>query len=38
LISTLVVILATRAGRVWGVDGWVRAHRPGSWLARVPLG
>jgi len=38
LITTLVVILATRAGRVWGVDGWVRAHRPGRWLARVPLG
>ena len=38
LITTLVVILATRAGRVWGVDGWMRAHRPGSWLARVPLG
>lgn len=38
LISTLVVLLATRAGRVWGVDGWVRAHRPGWWLARVPLG
>ena len=38
LIATLIVILATRAGRTWGVDGWVRAHRPGSWLARVPLG
>jgi thiosulfate dehydrogenase [quinone] large subunit len=38
LIVTLVVILATRAGRMWGVDGWVRARRPGSWLARVPLG
>jgi thiosulfate dehydrogenase (quinone) large subunit len=38
LIATLVVILAARAGRTWGVDGWVRAHRPGSWLARVPLG
>jgi uncharacterized membrane protein YphA (DoxX/SURF4 family) len=38
LITTLVVILATRAGRMWGVDGWVRAHRPGSWLARLPLG
>src|SRR5438552_5424272 len=38
LITTLVVILATRAGRGWGVDGWVRAHRPGSWLARVPPG
>lgn len=38
LITSLVVILATRAGRTWGVDGWVRAHRPGAWLARVPLG
>jgi len=38
LITALVVILATRAGRVWGVDGWVRAHRPRAWLARAPLG
>lgn len=38
LITTLVVILATRAGRTWGVDGWVRRRRPGSWLARLPLG
>src|SRR2546426_6471974 len=38
LITTLIVILATRAGRTWGVDGWVRAQRPGWWLARLPLG
>ena len=38
LIATLLVILGARAGRTWGVDGWVRAHRPASWLARVPLG
>src|SRR5207237_3528954 len=38
LITTLVVLLAVRAGRTWGVDGWVRAHRPGWWLARVPPG
>ncbi len=38
LITTLVAILGARAGRTWGVDGWVRANRPGSWLARVPLG
>ncbi|HKW40737.1 MAG TPA: TQO small subunit DoxD [Gemmatimonadales bacterium] len=38
LAVSLVVILATRAGRRWGVDGWVRAHRPGWWLARLPLG
>src|SRR5205807_2192664 len=37
-ITTLIVIFATRAGRTWGVDGWVRARRPGSWLARLPLG
>jgi thiosulfate dehydrogenase (quinone) large subunit len=38
LIATLVVLFAARAGRTWGVDGWVRTHRPGSWLARAPLG
>lgn len=38
LIASLVVILGARAGRAWGVDGWVRARRPDSWLARVPLG
>ena len=38
LITTLIVIFATRAGRTWGVDGWVRARRPGAWLARLPLG
>jgi len=38
LIAALVVLLGARAGRTWGVDGWVRAHRPGWWLARVPLG
>lgn len=35
LISALVLILATRAGRMWGLDGWVRAHKAGSWLARL---
>jgi len=38
LIVSLVVILGARAGRTWGVDGWVRGRRPGSWLARLPLG
>lgn len=38
LVVTLVVILAVRAGRTWGLDGWVRTRRPGSWLARLPLG
>jgi uncharacterized membrane protein YphA (DoxX/SURF4 family) len=38
LAVCLIVILGTRAGRRWGVDGWVRARRPGSFLARLPLG
>ncbi len=38
LAVSLIVILATRAGRTWGVDGWVRVRRPDSWLARLPLG
>src|SRR6266487_2869530 len=38
LQATVVVLLAVRAGRTWGVDGWVRTHHPGSWLARLPLG
>jgi thiosulfate dehydrogenase [quinone] large subunit len=38
LITSLVVLLAVRAGRTWGVDGWVRARHPSSWLARLPLG
>jgi uncharacterized membrane protein YphA (DoxX/SURF4 family) len=38
LITSLVVLLAVRAGRTWGVDGWVRARHPGSWLARLPVG
>lgn len=38
LLVSLIVILATRAGRTWGVDGWARARRPASWLARSPLG
>ena len=38
LAVTLIVILATHAGRRLGVDGWVRAHHPRSLLARLPLG
>jgi uncharacterized membrane protein YphA (DoxX/SURF4 family) len=37
LAVSLVVILATRAGRRWGVDGWVRARHPASPFARLPL-
>ena len=38
LLVSLVAIMASRAGRHWGVDGWVRIRHPGSWLARTGLG
>ena len=38
LAVSLVVILATHAGRRCGIDGWVRARHPRSLLARLPLG
>jgi len=38
LAVSLVVLLATGAGRRWGVDGWVRARHPESLLARLPFG
>ena len=38
LFAMMLAFLIARAGRVWGVDGWVRRHAPNSLLARVPLG
>jgi uncharacterized membrane protein YphA (DoxX/SURF4 family) len=38
LFTCLAVFIAVRAGRHWGLDGWIRAHHPRSWLARLPLG
>ena len=38
LFAMMIAFLIARAGRVWGVDGWVRRHAPNSFLARVPLG
>lgn len=38
LAACMVAFLVSRAGRQWGVDGWLRTRRPGSPLARVPLG
>ena len=37
LFACMAVFLLTRAGRAWGVDGWLRARRGRSWLARSPL-
>ncbi|HEX5832103.1 MAG TPA: DUF2380 domain-containing protein [Gemmatimonadaceae bacterium] len=34
LISCLIVFIVTRAGRRWGLDGWIRARHPNWALAR----
>jgi uncharacterized membrane protein YphA (DoxX/SURF4 family) len=38
LFACMIIFIATRAGRRWGLDGWLRARYPRSWLARLPLG
>jgi len=30
--------MTVRAGRDWGLDGWLRSRHPSSWLAKLPLG
>lgn len=32
LFSMMIAFLFARAGRVWGVDGWIRRRWPNSWL------
>jgi uncharacterized membrane protein YphA (DoxX/SURF4 family) len=38
LFTCFVVFIVVRAGRYWGLDGWIRTRHPRSWLARLPLG
>jgi uncharacterized membrane protein YphA (DoxX/SURF4 family) len=38
LVACMLAFLLARAGREWGLDGWLRRRHPGSWLARLPLG
>lgn len=38
LATCLIVFIVVRAGRRWGVDGWLRRRWPHSALARLPLG
>jgi uncharacterized membrane protein YphA (DoxX/SURF4 family) len=38
LFTCMLVFLATRAGRRWGLDGWLRARYPRSWLAKLAVG
>ena len=36
-LACLLAIFMSRAGRAWGLDGWLRRHFPNAWFARVPL-
>ena len=38
LMACFVVFIGARAGRRWGLDGWLRRRHPRSILARLPLG
>ena len=38
LAVCMVAFFAARAGRQWGLDGWLRVNRPASFWARLPLG
>jgi uncharacterized membrane protein YphA (DoxX/SURF4 family) len=38
LIACFLTFIFTRAGRRWGLDGWLRRRHPRSALARLPLG
>jgi len=38
LFACMVVFMTVRAGRYWGLDGWLRSRHPSSWLAKLPLG
>jgi thiosulfate dehydrogenase (quinone) large subunit len=38
LAVCMVAFLAGRAGRQWGLDGWLRVNRAASFWARLPLG
>lgn len=37
LIGCMVVFIAARAGRTWGLDGWLLRRHPRSFLARLGL-
>jgi uncharacterized membrane protein YphA (DoxX/SURF4 family) len=37
LLAMMIAFFFTRAGRYWGVDGWLRSHYPDSIFTRLPL-
>lgn len=38
LMACMIAFIAARAGRTWGLDGWLRRRYPRSILARLHLG
>jgi uncharacterized membrane protein YphA (DoxX/SURF4 family) len=38
LLALMLAFLFARAGRRWGLDGWLRRRHPQHLLARLPLG
>ncbi len=37
LFFLMLAFFFARAGRTWGLDGWLASRRPGSWLSRRPF-
>ena len=37
LFSLMLAFLFARAGRTWGLDGWLARRKPGSFLSRRPF-
>ena len=37
LTTSMILFLVVRAGRVWGIDGWLLARAPGQRWLRVLL-
>ncbi|MFZ5624088.1 MAG: TQO small subunit DoxD [Gemmatimonadota bacterium] len=37
LIACMLAFIAARAGRTWGLDGWLLRRHPNSYLARLRL-
>jgi len=37
LVSCMLVFILARAGRAWGLDGWLAWRFPGAWFTRRPF-
>ena len=38
LVACMIAFIGARAGRRWGLDGWIRTHHPRSRAARILVG